>query len=125
MLIGDPAALDQQATKARADLGRLVDALGEVIVGQSDVIEQVVTALVAGGHVLLEGVPGLGKTLLVRTLGQVSALASGRVQFAVLANAELVDAQGRVYKRFDELTVCPNVLAGVRLDEGPRGRDVR
>lgn len=51
--------------------------------------------------------------------------ASGKVQFAVLANAELIDAQGRVYKRFDELTVCPNVLAGVRLDEGPRGRDLR
>jgi MoxR-like ATPase len=81
VLIGDPAALDQQATKARADLGRLVEALGEVVVGQAEVIDQVVTALVAGGHVLLEGVPGLGKTLLVRTLGQVSALASGRIQF--------------------------------------------
>ncbi|HEV8637394.1 MAG TPA: AAA family ATPase [Chloroflexota bacterium] len=81
MLIGDHAALDQQAKGARGDLAGLVDALGEVIVGQAEVIEQVVTALVAGGHVLLEGVPGLGKTLLVRTLGQVTGLVSGRVQF--------------------------------------------
>ncbi|MBI3998354.1 MAG: AAA family ATPase, partial [Armatimonadetes bacterium] len=49
--------------------------------GQREVVDQVLTALVAGGHVLLEGVPGLGKTLLVRTLGQVTGLGFGRVQF--------------------------------------------
>ena len=62
-------------------LAAVVDALGQVIVGQTEVVDQVLTALVAGGHVLLEGVPGLGKTLLVRTLGQVTGLGFGRVQF--------------------------------------------
>jgi hypothetical protein len=51
--------------------------------------------------------------------------ASGSVQFVVLSKAELIDAQGKVVHRADELTVCPNVLVGVRMDEGPRGRDVR
>lgn len=55
--------------------------IGKVMVGQQDLIDLVLVALVAGGHVLLEGVPGLGKTLLVRTLGQVLDLSYNRVQF--------------------------------------------
>ena len=51
------------------------------MVGQSAVIEQVLVALVASGHVLIEGVPGLGKTLLVRALAQALSLAHARVQF--------------------------------------------
>ncbi|MSP91903.1 MAG: MoxR family ATPase [Myxococcales bacterium] len=55
--------------------------LRKVVVGQKDVIEGVILALCAGGHVLLEGVPGLGKTLLVRTLAQAVHLDFARVQF--------------------------------------------
>ena len=44
--------------------------IGKVIVGQSEVVRHVLVAVIAGGHVLLEGVPGLGKTMLIRTLGQ-------------------------------------------------------
>jgi MoxR-like ATPase len=55
--------------------------LGKVIVGQEAVIEGTLQALFAGGHVLLEGVPGLGKTLLVRTLGEVLDLSFSRIQF--------------------------------------------
>ncbi len=55
--------------------------VGRVIVGQRDTVRYVVIALIAGQHVLLEGVPGLGKTLLVRTLGQALDLQSSRVQF--------------------------------------------
>ena len=50
--------------------------------------------------------------------------ASGSVQFVVVKKAELIDAAGRVVHKADELTVCPNVLVGVYLDEGPRGRDL-
>jgi hypothetical protein len=49
---------------------------------------------------------------------------SGPVQFAVVKKAELIDSAGRVVQKADELTVCPNVLVGVHMDEGPRGRDV-
>jgi len=55
--------------------------VGKVIVGQHDVVRGVLISILAGGHVLLEGVPGLGKTLLVRTLAGVLRLEASRVQF--------------------------------------------
>ncbi len=72
----------RQALEAlQRDLRRLVDEIQRVIVGQDEVIRGVVTCLVAGGHGLLEGVPGLGKTLLVRTLAAALDLAFARIQF--------------------------------------------
>src|SRR6186713_1366622 len=68
-------------TRAAELLDRLKKAIGQAVVGQADVIEQVVIALVASGHVLIEGVPGLGKTLLVRALAQALSLGHARVQF--------------------------------------------
>ncbi|MGH8284731.1 MAG: AAA family ATPase [Steroidobacteraceae bacterium] len=62
-------------------LARLRETIGHAMVGQTAVVEQVIVALVASGHVLIEGVPGLGKTLLVRALAQALALNQGRVQF--------------------------------------------
>jgi MoxR-like ATPase len=67
-----------QAAKMLEDLR---NAIGAAMVGQSAVIEQVLIALVASGHVLVEGVPGLGKTLLVRALSQALSLPHARVQF--------------------------------------------
>src|SRR6266853_3965601 len=55
--------------------------IGKVIVGQEDIVESTLIALLAGGHVLLEGVPGLGKTLLVRTLSEVLDISFNRIQF--------------------------------------------
>jgi MoxR-like ATPase len=55
--------------------------IGKVLVGQEQIVESTIIALFAGGHVLLEGVPGLGKTLLVRTLGEVLDLSFNRIQF--------------------------------------------
>jgi len=55
--------------------------IGQVIVGQDEIVDGTLTAIFAGGHVLLEGVPGLGKTLLVRTLGEVLELSFSRIQF--------------------------------------------
>jgi MoxR-like ATPase len=68
-------------TRAAELLQRLKGAIGQAMVGQEAVIEQVLVALVASGHVLIEGVPGLGKTLLVRALAQALSLSHGRVQF--------------------------------------------
>ncbi len=55
--------------------------IGKVIVGHEEIVDGTLTAMLAGGHVLLEGVPGLGKTLLVRTLSQVLQLSFNRIQF--------------------------------------------
>jgi MoxR-like ATPase len=59
----------------------LRDEIGKVIVGHQDIVDGTLIAIFAGGHVLLEGVPGLGKTLLVRTLGEVLDLSFNRIQF--------------------------------------------
>ncbi|MCH2139425.1 MAG: AAA family ATPase [Phycisphaerales bacterium] len=69
------------ATAFHDDWNNLRDELGKVIVGHADVVEGVLTGLFAGGHVLLEGVPGLGKTLLVRSLAQSLSLDFSRIQF--------------------------------------------
>ena len=71
----------EAATWFRETLGRVREEVGRVIAGQDDVVEGVLVGLAAGGHVLLEGMPGLGKTLLVRTLGEALGLGFARVQF--------------------------------------------
>ena len=67
--------------KAADLLGKLRDGIGEAVVGQQRVVSEVVLALISSGHVLIEGVPGLGKTLLVRAMSQALQLNTGRIQF--------------------------------------------
>jgi MoxR-like ATPase len=74
--------------KARADvtafqkkIGMLREEVGRVIVGQRDIVDGVITCMLAGSHALLEGVPGLGKTMLVRTLAEAMGLEFSRIQF--------------------------------------------
>ena len=74
-------AMKDQLDAFRKDFQRLRDEIGKVIVGQTEIVEGTLTALIAGGHVLLEGVPGLGKTLLVRTLADALHLNFSRIQF--------------------------------------------
>ena len=66
---------------ATSKLNRVRDEIGKIIVGQQDVVDGVLICLLAGGHVLLEGVPGLGKTTLLRTLSKVMHLKYSRIQF--------------------------------------------
>lgn len=68
-------------TDFRETARRIEEEVSRVMVGQNDLIRDVLIAIVAGGHVLLEGVPGLGKTLLVRTLGDALDLGFSRIQF--------------------------------------------
>lgn len=92
--------------------------ISKVIVGQQDVVRNVVIALIAGGHVLLEGVPGLGKTLLVRTLADALDLRFSRIQFtpdlmpADITGTNIVQDQaggGRVFA-FREGPVFSNLV---------------
>src|SRR5436305_2694878 len=76
-LSAEAAILDQ----ATGHLTRVRGEIGKVIVGQTDVIDGVLICLISGGHVLLEGVPGLGKTTLLRTLSRVLHLKYSRIQF--------------------------------------------
>ncbi|WP_019946426.1 AAA family ATPase [Hymenobacter aerophilus] len=72
---------EQDVTRLLAKIPLLKQEIGKVIVGQQQVLEEVLVALLAGGHALLEGVPGLAKTLLVRTLAQATDLPFRRIQF--------------------------------------------
>ncbi|MGE0787487.1 MAG: AAA family ATPase [Sandaracinaceae bacterium] len=71
------AALDAFVT----DIDRVRGEVGKMIVGQSDILDGALSCLIAGGHALLEGVPGLGKTMLVKTLSEALHLAFSRIQF--------------------------------------------
>jgi MoxR-like ATPase len=73
--------LEKEAAAFTAQYARLREELGRVIVGHQEVIHGILTCIFAGGHALLEGVPGLGKTLLVRTLAKVLDLEFSRIQF--------------------------------------------
>src|SRR5215203_6740566 len=79
--VSDPASFEARLRRAASACGNLRKAIGSVIVGQGEVVEEVLWGLVAGGHVLLEGNPGLGKTLLVRTLSSCLDLRFSRIQF--------------------------------------------
>ena len=85
---------------ATSQLNRVRQEIGKIIVGQTDVVDGVLICLLAGGHVLLEGVPGLGKTTLLRTLSRVLHLKYSRIQFTPdlmpgdIVGSMIIDSEG-------------------------------
>jgi MoxR-like ATPase len=79
--MAEPASFEARLRQAAEISSRLKTAIGSVLVGQARVVDQVLWGIIAGGHVLLEGAPGLGKTLLVRTLASCLDLQFSRIQF--------------------------------------------
>ncbi len=91
--------------------------IGRVIVGQNEVVRGVLIGILAGGHVLLEGVPGLGKTMLIRTLAQVLDLKFSRIQFTpdlmpadIVGTEILIDQDGQRAFRFQAGPVFANLV---------------
>ncbi|MGI6102864.1 MAG: AAA family ATPase, partial [Bacillota bacterium] len=72
---------EESFAEVRETYDKIRQEIGRVIVGQESVVDTALTGMMVGGHVLLEGVPGLGKTLLVRTLSQVFDMTFSRIQF--------------------------------------------
>ncbi|MBY0448317.1 MAG: AAA family ATPase, partial [Hyphomonadaceae bacterium] len=109
-------------------LTRLREAIGQAVVGQGAVVEQLLIALIAGGHCLIEGVPGLGKTLLARSLGQALALEFRRIQFTpdlmpsdILGAEVLEEERGTGHRsfRFQAGPVFTNLLLADELNRTP------
>jgi len=97
----DAASVRAEVEKFTKDIGSLREEIARSIVGNRDVVDGVLTCLLAGGHALLEGVPGLGKTMLVRVLSETLSLTFSRIQFTpdlmpadILGTTIIDDAQG-------------------------------
>lgn len=111
-------AVRAKAEKIREELQGLIRELEKVIVGHREVIEGVLIALLCGGHVLLEGVPGLGKTLLVKSLGRVLNLQFSRIQFTpdlmpadiIGTNVVMEDEGGRKYFEFQRGPIFAQII---------------
>ena len=94
----DIAAVAERVSQGRQ---RILAEIRKVIVGQDEVIDQVLMALFTGGHCLITGVPGLAKTLLIKTLAQILDLSFKRIQFtpdlmpADITGTEVLDEQRR------------------------------
>src|ERR1700726_3874768 len=81
MASAESASMEVRADEFRSAYHRVKSEIGKVIVGHDEIVHGVLTCLFIGGHALLEGVPGLGKTMLVRTLAQALDLDFNRIQF--------------------------------------------
>lgn len=111
--------LKQELDRFREDFSSLRREVAKVIVGQDKIVEGVLMGLISGGHVLLEGVPGLGKTLLVRTLASVMHAKFSRIQFTpdlmpadIIGTNVMLDAQGGGGRsfQFERGPVFSNIL---------------
>ncbi|MCX7720822.1 MAG: AAA family ATPase [Dictyoglomus thermophilum] len=99
-------------------VGRIKNEISKVIVGYSEIIDFTIIALLSGGHVLLEGVPGIGKTLLVKTLSEILNLKFSRIQFTpdlmpadiTGTNIIMEDENGRKHFKFQEGPIFANII---------------
>ena len=109
---------EQQYQEFRETFLKIQDEVSKRIVGQKEIIEGVLICLMTGGHALLEGVPGLGKTLLIRTLHEVLDLEFSRIQFTpdlmpadiIGTNVVAEDDEGRKFFEFQRGPVFANLI---------------
>ena len=114
----DTEAIREQVTLFRSRIDKLRAEIAKSIVGNREVVDGVITCMLAGGHALLEGVPGLGKTMLVRTLAETLSLTFSRIQFTpdlmpadILGTTIIDDSQsgGKVFE-FRKGPVFANIV---------------
>jgi MoxR-like ATPase len=119
---------ENEITDLVSRVSALKESMGRVIIGQKDVIDLLVTCLLAGGHALVEGVPGLGKTLLVKSLAQATDMQFRRVQFTPdlmpsdIVGTEILEedqvTRQRVF-RFQQGPVFTQVLLADEINRAP------
>jgi MoxR-like ATPase len=110
--------VQEQVAQFGEDFQRVRTEIAKIIVGHGDLVEGLLTCLLCGGHALLEGVPGLGKTLLVKSLGAALHLHFSRIQFTPdLMPADIIgtrvvsqDEEGRRYFEFQQGPIFSNIV---------------
>lgn len=121
--------MEEQEIKEKLEkLSQTVDEIGKVIVGQRQVVEEMLISAMAGGHCILEGVPGLAKTLMVSTLARTLDLVFHRVQFTPdlmpsdIIGTEILEedhATGKRFFKFQQGPVFTNVLLADEINRTP------
>ena len=120
--------IKQEVETLTGKLTDLKSEIAKVIVGQEETIEQLLIALLAGGHALLEGVPGLAKTLMVRTLAQTVNLEFKRIQFTPdlmpsdIVGTEILEenpSTGRHFFEFHKGPIFSNIILADEINRTP------
>ncbi len=121
-----PIPIEQQLKDFRGDFDALRQEIGKVLVGQEDVVRHLLIVMVTGGHVLIEGIPGLGKTLLAETLGDVVQLTFQRIQFTpdlmptdlLGTHVVMENAQGRRTFEFQKGPIFSHLVLADQINRG-------
>ncbi|MFT5751318.1 MAG: MoxR-like ATPase [Flavobacteriales bacterium] len=122
------ATLQEEVTTLTAKLGDLKKEIAKVIIGQEETVEQLLITFLAGGHALLEGVPGLAKTLMIRTLSQAIDLDFKRIQFTPdlmpsdIIGTEIIEEDQTTGKKFFEFKQGPifaNIILADEINRTP------
>jgi MoxR-like ATPase len=120
--------IENQVDSLLGKLSQLKNEIGKVIVGQEAIVEEILVAMLAGGHCLLEGVPGLAKTLMVRTLSQALDLSFRRIQFTpdlmptdILGTEVLEEdhSTGRRFFKFNKGPLFANIVLADEINRTP------
>src|SRR5215212_10423414 len=112
------------STPVQQLFGRITGEISKVYVGQDELVLSTLVALFSSGHVLIESVPGLGKTLFVRTLGRVMGLQFGRIQFTAdlmpsdITGAPILDMKSQEF-RFRPGPVFTQLLLADEINRAP------
>jgi MoxR-like ATPase len=117
------ASPNERITEFRKIFGQAENEVGRVIVGHQQVIRKVLTALFCGGHVLIEGVPGLGKTLMVKTAASALGLSFKRIQFTpdlmpsdIIGTQVLTEVDGRREFHFKAGPIFAHMVLGDEIN---------
>jgi len=105
----------QRVEEFRKNYQAIRDEVGQVIVGLDEAVEQVLACLLTGGHALLEGVPGIGKTMLVRTLAEVLTTGADEVKVAAAGALAAMD-QAEAQRAIAALAVRAEAAEAVRIE---------